>query len=182
MVVSAGSRRPAVQFGCGAIEGRAQAVEQLVDLVVAYDERRADRQGIAEGANDQPLLLGQLVGLAADPQGGVERLLARLVAHQFQRAYKSDAARLANQGMGAETVQPLLEMRGDGAHMVEDGALLIDLQRLDGDRCLATVTMSGFMPNVSMPNMVPSRPKPQITSSATSRTSCLRSTGWILSK
>ncbi len=47
---------------------------------------------------------------------------------------------------------------------------------------LAMVMMSGRMPKVSLPNMRPVRPKPQITSSAISSTSCFFSTAWIFSK
>ena len=47
---------------------------------------------------------------------------------------------------------------------------------------LAIVTMSGRSPNVSLPNMRPVRPKPQMTSSAMSSTSCFFSTAWTFSK
>jgi hypothetical protein len=39
---------------------------------------------------------------------------------------------------------------------------------------LAMVTMSGSKPRVSKPHQLPVRPKPQITSSAISSTSCSR--------
>jgi hypothetical protein len=47
---------------------------------------------------------------------------------------------------------------------------------------LATVIRSGFMPKVSVPNMLPVRPKPVITSSAISSTSYFFKTAWIFSK
>jgi hypothetical protein len=47
---------------------------------------------------------------------------------------------------------------------------------------LAIVMMSGFIPKVSVPNIRPVRPKPQMTSSAISSTSCFLSTAWIFSK
>ena len=50
------------------------------------------------------------------------------------------------------------------------------------DSCLAVVRMSGFMPKVCEPQKLPVRPKPQITSSATSSTSYFLSTAWILSQ
>jgi hypothetical protein len=43
----------------------------------------------------------------------------------------------------------------------------------------ATVIRSGFMPMASVPNIVPSRPKPQITSSAIIRTSYLSRIFWM---
>jgi len=47
---------------------------------------------------------------------------------------------------------------------------------------LATVMMSGCSLKVSEPNMLPVRPKPQITSSAMNSTSYFRNTAWIFSK
>ena len=47
---------------------------------------------------------------------------------------------------------------------------------------LAIVMMSGFRANVSQPNIRPVRPKPQMTSSAISSTSCFFSTACTLSK
>ncbi len=44
------------------------------------------------------------------------------------------------------------------------------------------VMMSGFKPKVSLPHMLPVRPKPQITSSAMSSTSYFSRTFWIFSK
>ena len=44
------------------------------------------------------------------------------------------------------------------------------------------VMMSGLMLKVWQPNRLPVRPKPQITSSATSSTSYFLSTAWILSQ
>ena len=44
------------------------------------------------------------------------------------------------------------------------------------------VMMSGLMPKVWQPNMLPVRPKPQITSSAMNSTSYFFSTAWIFSK
>lgn len=53
-MVGAGSRRSAGRFGRGTIEGRAEAVKQLVDLVVvAYDERRGEREGTAVAADQR---------------------------------------------------------------------------------------------------------------------------------
>ena len=46
-----------------------------------------------------------------------------------------------------------------------------EIGRYDDDNALAQVRMSGSMPKVSQPNMLPVRPKPQITSSAMNSTS-----------
>jgi hypothetical protein len=47
---------------------------------------------------------------------------------------------------------------------------------------LAQLIMSGLNPNVVVPHVLPVRPKPQITSSAISRTSYFFRTAWIFSK
>ena len=68
------------------------------------------------------------------PRAGSKGSLLVLSRTSSSARHQPDAARLADQGMGAKTAQPLLEVRSDGAHMVENGALLIDLQRLQRDR------------------------------------------------
>ena len=50
------------------------------------------------------------------------------------------------------------------------------------DRAFAEVTISGTKLNVSDPHILPVRPKPHITSSATKRISYRRKTSWTLWK
>ncbi len=50
------------------------------------------------------------------------------------------------------------------------------------DKPFAQVRMSGWMLKVVEPNMLPVRPKPQMTSSAIIKMSYLRRTAWTFSK
>ena len=64
----------------------------------------------------------------------IEKLPGSLVADQLDGADQPDAAGLPDQRVAAEGVQALLEARGDAADVSDDVALLVDLERLDGDR------------------------------------------------
>ena len=76
---------------------------------------------------------------AADQERGnarlrIEALLRRLVADDLDRADEADAARVADQRMIGVAADAGLHSRADAAHLRDDVALLVDLQRLERDR------------------------------------------------
>ena len=98
-----------------------EPVEEFVDFDNADDKRRRQRQHVADHrANKQAFLLGEMHGAGADAMLGLERTLAGLVGDEFHAADQAEAARLADERMLAERLEPGLEQRGVLGGFVED--------------------------------------------------------------
>ena len=112
-----------------------QRVEHGVDLGAVDDQRRAQGDAVAaDRPADQALLLGEARRLGADAELRVEALLGPLVAHQLQRADQADAARLADQRVIGQRLQPQLEDRRHPLHVRDDVDALVDLDGLERHR------------------------------------------------
>src|SRR5215470_6409153 len=119
--------------GTGVIESLAASREQVADLRLIDDQRRAERQRVAERARDQSMLLRALHGERTDGEFGVERLPRFLVLHHLDAAYEADAAHLAHERMIGELAQAGLKGRRHSADLGQNVAFLVDLQRFDRD-------------------------------------------------
>jgi hypothetical protein len=85
----------------------------------------------ADGAADQALLLGESAAPWPNAELALEALLGALVAHQLQRADQADAARLADQRVIGQRLQPQLEDRRHSLHVRDDLDALVDLDGLE---------------------------------------------------
>ena len=102
------------------LERRLEAVEQVVDLAIVDDERRADADGVArQGPDDEAVLLG----VRRDGGGrlGGRRVLrpGALVLDDLNGADEADAARLADEVLVGQPLQPLLEVGHHAAHVAQ---------------------------------------------------------------
>src|SRR5690606_21975699 len=130
-------------FGCdatavhplrGLFQRLAEALEKLVDLVLADDQRRAEGDGITQVAYDQAIGLAALEEVEADAAHRLEAGLGLLVGYQLHGRDQADPAHLADEGMIREAAQALLEARRDGGRVLYQLALLDDLQVLETHR------------------------------------------------
>src|SRR6185312_10946920 len=125
------------------VDGLAIAREQVADLRLVDDERRTDRQRVAERSGNQSMLLRARDGIGTDRELGVEGLLSLLVLDQLDAANQADATNLANQRMLGKLAQAALKRRRDAADLGQNVALLVDLQGLDCDRRAHGMTAVG---------------------------------------
>ena len=79
----------------------------------------------------RPFLLGKARGLGADAELGIEALPGALVLDELQPADQADAARLADQRMIGQRLQPQLEDRRHALHVLDDFDALVDLDGLE---------------------------------------------------
>ena len=70
----------------------------------------------------------------ANTEGGIEGLLAGLVGDHLNGADQAAIAHLAGQRVVVEPAHTRLELPRDFLHMTQEVTLLIDFQRLQGDR------------------------------------------------
>ena len=80
------------------------------------------------------MVLGAAHKIRGDARLRVEALLARRVADDLDRADQSNAPRVADERMISVAADRRLHSRPDAAHVTDDATLLVDLQRLEGDR------------------------------------------------
>src|ERR1700682_638692 len=135
---SAGTSRQALflYHPPGVVERLGEGAHHLVDLSLADYQRRAEGDDVAgHVAQDDPVLLRAAHQIRGHSSLGVEALLGRFVANELQRTDQADAARFANQRMPAVTSDCVLQARTDASHRSDDVALLVDLERLECDRC-----------------------------------------------
>src|SRR5205823_12784825 len=117
------------------VERPAEARHHLVDLGLADDQRRAEGDDVAgHVAQYRPVMLGAAHEIRGDARLRVEALLARLVADDLDRADPSNAPRVADERMISVAADRRLHSRPDAANVTDDVTLLVDLQRLEGDR------------------------------------------------
>src|SRR4029453_10340644 len=89
-----------LELGQGRVERLTQAAEQVGELGLVDDQRRADRDAVAHVANEQPARHGVVVDAVAGADlDEVEGRLGLLVGDDLQRAHHADAHRLADQRM-----------------------------------------------------------------------------------
>jgi hypothetical protein len=91
------------------IHGAAEPFLDLADIRLIEDQRRAQRYGIAERADDESVRLRALAEIYAGPFGRIERRLGRLVADELEGADEADAAHLADMGPVGEALERRLE-------------------------------------------------------------------------
>src|SRR6478736_7211424 len=109
--------------------------EHLVDLAFADDQRRTERDDVARHVAQYHAVMLR----APDQERGnarlrIEALLRRLVADDLDRADQAHAPRVTDQRMIVAATDTGLHSRRDAAHVREDVALLVDLQRLERNR------------------------------------------------
>ena len=80
-------------------------------------QRRAERDDVADGADDQAFLVAELGELGPERAGRIEGRFGVLVGDEFQRADQTDAARFADERMIGEApaLAPPLELRRPAA-------------------------------------------------------------------
>src|SRR5205085_11652401 len=116
--------------GKAVVECTPQPLDQLVDLGFVNDQRRADRNRVAHGADDDAVLERAVLNEIAKAALRIEPLLGRLVLGQLDRADETNAAGVADQRMVLQCAQAFLQPRRHLLDVVDDLALLVDLQRL----------------------------------------------------
>ena len=82
-------------------------------------KRRAEGDRVADRADDQSFFVAEIGELGAERTRRFHRRLGRLVGDEFQRADQADAARLADERVIGETLQPRLELRRQPARRAD---------------------------------------------------------------
>src|SRR5204863_575785 len=116
------------------IEPLPQKREDLVDLIRRHDERRAQRDDVADRAHDEAALLTQLHALRTDGAFGVERRFRGLVLNELAPTDEANAARVTDERMGRKRVQLRLKLGRNVTHVRVQVALLVDLVRAQRHR------------------------------------------------
>ncbi len=94
-----GAREP--QPGLDAAQGAPEQVERLVHAGVVDDQRRAEADRVAHGADDQPVADRLRVEGGADPQRRLEGGPGRGIRHQLDAEHEAGAAHLAHDARAA---------------------------------------------------------------------------------
>src|SRR5262245_59780007 len=107
--------------------------EELVDLVLRDDQRRTERDRVAEVADDQPVGLSARHEHTARRADGIERPPPRLVGDELHAGHEAHTSHLTDQGMVRELAHAVLQHRPHTPHVAEQVALFEDVQHLEGD-------------------------------------------------
>jgi hypothetical protein len=99
----------------GRVKSPSDTLLNLVYFCWRYNERWADRQRIADWAQNKAFVQAALLCNQSDIRGGIKGLPGRLVLDQLDAGDQTDAPDFADQRMAGELAKPVLELGGEVA-------------------------------------------------------------------